>query len=59
MSRFLSILICLTYGYLVSSFRINLNSRGLFEIPVKEIDTGVTYLDMNTNDLSRFRRPYI
>ena len=38
-------------GYLVSSFRVNLNSRGLFEIPVREIDMGVTYPDMNTNDL--------
>ena len=51
MSRILNILFCLTSGYLVSSFRINLNRRGLFEIPVKEIDRGVTYLDMNTNDL--------
>ena len=51
MSRFLSTLFCLTYGYLVSSFRINLNSRGLSEIPVRGIDTRVTHLDMNTNDL--------
>ena len=51
MSRFLNTLFCLTSGNLVSSVRINLNSRGLSEIPVREIDTRVTHLDMNTNDL--------
>ena len=54
MSCILNTLLCLSFGYVVlCEIRINLNKRGLFEVPVRDIDTRVTHLEMIKNDLLR------